>query len=93
MPYILSVNEKGNRVNSKIWKAKKCIPAPIVNISESKTSACLQRNWRLISNQTKAQLDVNNTNVLYKGKPKGLGACIPTGGHTDPIQTDGLTAV
>ena len=90
MPYILSVNVKGNLVNSNTWMVKKCKPAPIVNTKDKKISLNLLLTCKASSNQTKEQLDVNKTKVLYKGKAKGFGACIPTGGQIPPIHIEGL---
>lgn len=69
---------------------KKCKPVPIVKTSDKKISLNLLLTCKANSNQTKEQLDVNNTSVLYKGKASGLGACIPIGGQTPPTQIDGL---
>jgi len=33
--------------------------------------------------------DDNNNKVLTKGSPHGSIACVPLGGHTQPIKTDG----
>ena len=81
---------KGNLVNSNICIVKKCKPAPIVNTNDKKISLNLLLTCKANSNQTKEQLDVNKTNVLYKGNAKGLGACIPIGGQIPPIHIDGL---
>lgn len=90
LPYILSVNEKGNLVNSNICIHKKCKPAPRVSTKDKKISLNLLLTCKASSNQTKEQLDVNKTKVLYKGKAKGFGACIPTGGQIPPIHIEGL---
>jgi len=74
------------------WQNVKVKPNNIVINSPSFTTSKCPLKIPLCAHVRLIPEDINKI-VLRKGKPHGLIGCIPTGGHTPPIQIDGDSAL